>query len=229
MNVATEVTPEEIGRWHRSTRLVSAPLRHVWLNVELHDVENVAPDGGVLLAANHLSFLDSMLLMYSLPRPVTFLGKAEYLNGRITRTLFPAAGMIPVDRSGRGITRSLGLAADRLRRGEVVGIFPEGTRSRDGCLHRGHAGVAHLALRTGVSIVPVGIRGTDAALPPGARVPQRRAAVSIHYGAPISVAPWLADGATGTAKREITDEVMQSIAALSGQVYEDEYAAVPVA
>lgn len=179
-------------------------------------MENIPPHGGVILAANHLSFLDSVLLMYAPPRRVSFLGKQEYVTARSTRRLFPAAGMIPVDRSGRGVARSLGLAIERLRAGEIVGIFPEGTRSRDGLLHPGHAGVAHLALRSGAPIVPVGIVGSDRAMAPGRLLPTR-APITVTVGEPIDIGPWAGRPPSATVKAEITEEVMASIAAISGQ------------
>lgn len=218
---------ESIGRWYWQTRAVSAPVRNRWLKISYDGTENVAPAGGALLASNHLSFLDSVILMCALDRQVTFLGKAEYLQNGITRRLFPAAGMIPVDRSGRGVAQSLNQAIARLDRGELVGIFPEGTRSRDGLLHRGHAGVAHMALRARVPIVPIGIIGTDDAMPPGERFPRRGSPVTVRFGAPISIAPWSSGPATGAQKREITDEVMASIAQLSGQAYVDSCSPIP--
>ena len=221
------VDGESIGRWYGSTRRVSWLLRRLWLDIRLEDEANVPDDGGVVLAANHLSFLDSVLLMYSLPRRVSFLGKAEYLSAWPTRKLFPAAGMIPVDRSGRGVARSLDEAGRRLRNGEAVGIFPEGTRSRDGLLHRGHPGVAHMALKSGAPIVPVGIIGTDEAQPPGARLPRYGAPVTIRFGAPIGLGEWAGRRPTGQLKREITATVMREIAALSGQTYVDTHAPIP--
>ena len=211
------------GRLYQVARHLTAPLRDHWLDVSVHGAANVPERGGVVIAANHLSFLDSMLIMYALDRPVGFLGKAEYLRRPVTRLLFPATGMIPVDRSGRGVARSLRLAQGRLVAGGIVGIFPEGTRSRDGRLHRGHTGVAHLALRTGAPIVPAGIVGTDAALPPDARLPVRGAPITIRFGAPIGPPPLPGGRRTATARRALTDEVMASIASLSGQAYVDEY------
>jgi len=212
----TTLDPETIGRRYWSVRRLSAPLHRWWLDVEREGLENVPEHGGVIFAANHLSFIDSVLLMYSCRRQATFLGKAEYLTMPATRRLFPAAGMIPVDRSGRGVGRSLGLAIDRLRSGEIVGIFPEGTRSRDGMLREGHVGVAHLALKSGAPIVPIGIVGTETAMPPDSLIP-RRTPITVRFGAPIDLGRWSGERPTGGVKREITDEVMDAIAALSGQ------------
>ena len=208
---------DAVGRHYWTTRRMSLPWRRLWLRVALEGAEAVPASGPVILAPNHLSFLDSMVLMYELPRQVTFLGKAEYLSHPVTRRLFPAAGMIPVDRSGRGVAASLRAAAKRLEAGGIVGVFPEGTRSRDGLLHDGHLGVAHLALHTGAPIVPVGIIGTDQVQPPARRLPRLRGDVRVRFGAPIDLGRWAGRGRSAGVKREITDELMDAIAALSGQ------------
>ena len=226
MNVDTEPKlADDIGSWSGRVRVATWPIRHAWLDVELQNQENVPLDGPVILAANHLSFIDSLLLMYCLDRRVTFLGKAEYLDSWTTRKLFPAAGMIAVDRSGRGLMRSLALAAKRLDAGEIVGIFPEGSRSRDGCLHRGHPGAAHLALTSGAAIVPVGVVGTDVIQPPGKLMPRFRGRVTLKFGEPIEVAAWSDQSHSGKAKRAITNEVMGSIASMTGQPFVNEYIA----
>lgn len=208
---------ETVGRWRRPVGWLAWPIHKLWLDVRLDDAGNVPDAGGVILAANHLSFLDSLLLMFCLPRPVSFMGKAEYLDGALTKRVFPAAGMIPVDRSGRGVRESLRQASARLDAGEIVGIFPEGTRSRDGHLHPGHPGAAHLALRTGAPIVPVGIIGSDRVQPPDARIPTFRGRIELRFGSPIDLGPWAGSRPTGTTRREITAEVMRAIASLSGQ------------
>ena len=235
LSAPTDIAPDpldqlelgDIGRRHGTTRMASWPLRRLWLDVDFEGRSNVASDGPVILAANHLSFIDSVLMMYSLHRRVTFLGKAEYLRSRATASLFPAAGMIPVDRSGRGVAKSLRYAEQRLAAGEVVGIFPEGSRSRDGRLHRGHVGAAHLALRTGAPIVPVGIIGTDSIQPAGKRLPDFRGKATLRFGSPIDLGPWAGRGRSGAVKREITEELMASIAELTGQQRTDEYLPIP--
>lgn len=199
-----------------AARTVTHPLREWWLDVDVQNREIVPETGGAIVAANHLSFIDSMLLMYGLGRPVSFLGKVEYMDSFFTSNLFPAVGMIPVDRSGSGLASSLREARRRLDAGELVGIFPEGTRSRDGRLHPGHSGVAHLLMLTGCPIVPVGISGTDSALPVGERR-LRRTPISIRIG-PL-IGPRHA-GQRRPSMRDrlaLTDEVMASIAALTGQ------------
>lgn len=212
-----DIDPAIIGSWHRPLRILSAPLRRRWLDVVFDGEGNVPVDGPAILAANHLSFIDSPLLMTGLDRPVVFLGKAEYMVNPVARHLFPRLGMIPVDRSGRGVSGALTRAGDVLRDGGLLGIFPEGTRSRDGRLGCGQLGAAHLALTTGAPIVPLGIVGSDAAMPVGQRVPSRGRRIVVRVGAPIDLGPYRALPRTRRTKRALTDEVMASIAQLSGQ------------
>ena len=205
------------GRHAWVGRTLSAPLRKAWLDVSHVGRENVPSDGPVVLAANHLAFIDSLLVMYSLKRPVSFLGKAEYLDHPVARRLFPMTGMLPLDRSGRRARVTLRRVDEILSVGGVVGVHPEGTRSRDGLLNPGHAGVAQMALRANAPIVPVALVGTDVAQPIGQRVPGFRSPIEIRYGAPIGVGEWAGQRRTRQAREELTEEVMASIAALSGQ------------
>lgn len=198
-------------------RALSAPLRKGWLNVTHVGRKNVPTDGPVILAANHLAFIDSLLVMYSLERPVAFLGKAEYLDHPVARRLFPMTGMLPLDRTGRHARVTLTRVNEILDDGGVVGVHPEGTRSRDGKLNPGHAGVAQMALRANAPIVPVALIGTDTAQPIGTVVPKFRSEIEIRYGAPIGMGEWAHNRRTRTARDELTEEVMQSIAAISGQ------------
>lgn len=198
-------------------RALSAPLRRAWLDVTHVDCHNVPTEGPVMLAANHLAFIDSLLVMYSLNRPVSFLGKSEYLDHPVARRLFPMTGMLPLDRSGRHARVTLNRVHEILAEGGVVGVHPEGTRSRDGLLGHAHGGVAQMALRANAPIVPVALVGTDQAQPVGQRLPQFRGRVEIRYGAPIGMGRWAKNRRTRQARTELTEEVMQSIAALSGQ------------
>ena len=198
-------------------RALTAPLRKVWLDVTHVGRENVPTEGPVVLAANHLAFIDSLLVMYSLDRPVSFLGKAEYLDHPIARRLFPMTGMLPLDRTGRRSRVTLRRVQEILADGGIVGVHPEGTRSRDGLLNPGHSGVAQMALQGSAPIVPIALVGTDIVQPVGSRIPQFRGSVEIRYGAPIGMGEWAANRRTRQARNELTEEVMQSIASLSGQ------------
>ena len=219
----SRIDPDVIGSWARGLQIATSPLRKHWLDIEVVGQANVPTDGPAIIAANHLSFIDSPLLMTELGRPVTFLGKAEYLRGRVTRMVFPRAGMIPVDRTGRSVAWSLRVAQQRLEAGELVGVFPEGSRSRTGDLHRGHVGAAHLALRTGAPIIPVGVIGTAAAMPVGRKMPVRKGRILIRIGSPVGLGRYLGRPRNTATKEALTTEVMAEIAALSGQSIVDEY------
>ncbi len=172
-----------------------------------------------MLCANHLSFFDSVLIMMSLDRPVFFIGKADYLDSWKTRRLFPAMGMIPIDReNGTRAMLALDAAMNVLRDGSLLCVFPEGTRSCDGHLHRGYIGAARVATAVGCPILPVGIAGTREIQPPGARLPRPRRACSISIGAPL-VAADVELSRRRSAARALTDELMERIAELSGQQY----------
>ena len=202
-------------------RIGTWPLRHAWLDVTHEGRENVPTEGGVILAANHLAFIDSLLVMYALPRRVSFLGKSEYLDHPVARRIFPATGMMPLDRTGRLARITLDEATRRLEQGEIVGVHPEGTRSRDGLLGDGHRGVAQLALRADVPVVPVGLIGTGEVQPVGQGVPTFRGKITVKFGAPIGLGRWATARRSATSRRELTDEIMDSIAALSGQARRD--------
>lgn len=181
---------------------------------------------------NHISVLDSFFVPAVLPRRITYVGKAEYLDDWQTRWLFPALGMIAIDRTGGDAAQNaLDVAARVLHRGELFGIYPEGTRSRDGLLHKGRTGAARLALRSGAPITPVGICGTDVILPPNHRVPRPLRHASIAFGEPIDPAHYKGRHDQRLVLRQMTDEAMFEISTLSGQTYVDSYglSGVPVA
>jgi 1-acyl-sn-glycerol-3-phosphate acyltransferase len=201
--------------------VVSPLARAVW-RPTVEGVANVPASGGVLLASNHLSFFDSVVIPVVAPRKVVFLAKDDYftnpgLKGRAQRAWFEGLGMVPVDRDDtRAAINSLDIALEVLGRGEAFGLYPEGTRSRDGRLYRGKVGVAQLALQSGAPIVPVGLIDTDRLQPVGSSVP-RLAKVTVRFGEPIRVAGEYDGVAPGRARREITDRVMTAIQALTGQ------------
>jgi 1-acyl-sn-glycerol-3-phosphate acyltransferase len=185
-------------------------------------LENLPATGPVIVASNHLSFADSMVIPFVVPRKVVFLAKKDYftgtgLRGALVRGWFEGIGMVPVDRDDtKAALASLDTALDVLGRGEAFGIYPEGTRSRDGRLYRGRTGVAHLALTSGAPVVPVGLSGTQDIQPVGTTVP-RLADVTVRFGEPIHVAGRYDGVPLGRARREVTDAVMEAIHALTGQ------------
>ena len=216
---------QDVGQLYSLFRSIFGPVARLLWRVHVRGLDNVPTDGPAILAPNHISFLDSPLLMLSLPRRVTFVGKAEYLDDWKTKYLFPAVGMIPIDRSGGDSgERALNAAQRVLERGELFGIFPEGTRSRSGKLYRGHTGPARLALRTGAPIVPVGIRGTDQIQPPDAPMPRMFRACEIRFGRPVETERYRDRADDRLVLRQIIDEVMFEIREMTRQDYVDEYA-----
>jgi len=204
--------------------VLTPPFRFLW-SVTTEGMDNIPATGGAIVAPNHISVLDSFFVPLVLPRRITYVGKAEYMDDWKTRFLFPAMGMIPIDRSGGdSATAALDAAAGCLEAGELFGIYPEGTRARDGLLHKGHTGVARLALRTGSPIVPVGIIGSDQVQPPDAKFPAPFRRVHIRFGRPISVERYQDRANDRMVLRQIMDEVMYEIRELSGQEYVNEYA-----
>lgn len=181
--------------------------------------------GPVILASNHLSFIDSVVIRFATPRRVTFLTKAEYfagrgLRGRVVRWFFTVAGSVPVARGQhRAAQAALDTALEVLADDRVFGIYPEGTRSLDGRLYRGRTGVAWLALTSGAPVVPVALHGTERLQPVGKRLP-RPHRVTVRFGPPLH---FTGDPASARARRIVTDEVMQAIAALSGQERADRF------
>lgn len=210
------------GLQRAARRLLRSPVRRLW-PWDLSGLEAVPEDGPAVLCANHLSFFDSVLMIMALDRPVYFIGKADYLDSWRTRRLFPAMGMIPIDRdNGMRAMLALDAAAKVLNEGALLCVFPEGTRSRDGHLHRGYIGAARLATNVGCPILPVGIVGTREIQPPGARLPRPWRRCSISIGAPL-VAIDVESSSRRSAARALTNQLMERIAELSGQRYVAEF------
>jgi len=201
--------------------IVQPVIKAVW-RPTVTGLEHVPPTGGVILASNHLSFVDSVLIPIVVPRKVVFLAKSDYftgtgVKGTLTRLWFEGIDMLPVDRDDtKAALDSLDTALEVLARGDAFGIYPEGTRSRDGRLYRGRTGVAHLALTAGVPVVPVGLSGTQDIQPVGSRLP-RLAKVTVTCGEPLSFAGRYDGVPAGRARREVTDEIMAAIQVLTGQ------------
>jgi len=223
-NPPTPHTPSPATMFQRGARrLLAAPARHAW-PVELTGMDHLPAEGGAILCPNHRSFFDSVFIALMLDRPVHFIGKAEYLDSWKTRHLFPAMGMIPIDRdNGARAMVTLASAASILEQGGLLCIYPEGTRSRDGLLHRGHTGAARLAAAVGCPLIPVGIIGTAEIQPPDVVMPRFGRQCSITIGAPIP-----APDADRRSVRAATDTVMARVAELSGQEYVATYSRRPV-
>ncbi|MFF8367951.1 lysophospholipid acyltransferase family protein [Streptomyces lydicus] len=194
-------------------------------------IENIPAEGPAILASNHLSFSDSFFLPAVLDRKVTFIAKAEYftspgVKGKLTAAFFKGVGQLPVDRSGG---RGAGEAAIKsgievLERGELFGIYPEGTRSPDGRLYRGKpGGLARVALATGAPVIPVAMIDTEKVQPPGKIVP-KMIRPGIRIGNPLDFTRYQGMEGDRFILRSVTDEVMYEIMKLSGQEYVDIYA-----
>ena len=203
-------------------RLILRPLFLLFFRPHVVGRENVPATGAFIIASNHLSFIDSMAIPLMAPRRVGYLAKAEYftgsgLRGWLTRTWFTALGALPVERqTHRAAQEALDTAMTVLRSGGGFGIYPEGTRSRDGKLARGKTGVAWLALTADCPVVPVGLTGTDRIQPVGARWwrPHR---FTLIFGKPLTFPEHRGEAGSNRSRREVTDAIMEAIAELSGQ------------
>src|SRR5947207_10074047 len=189
-------------------------------------LENIPAEGPVILASNHVSFIDSMFIPVVIKRKVVFLGKADYFTSAKTSWFFKAGGVIPVRREGGSASEAAIQAGVReLQNGHIVGIYPEGTRSPDGRLFRGKTGVARMALLARCPVVPVAAFGTRDLQPIGKKMPKLSGRVEVQFGKPLSFERFYGQEADRFVLRSITDEVMYEIMMISGQEYVDEYAA----
>lgn len=200
---------------------IMAPVARLVYRPRITGLENIPKTGRVILASNHLSFIDSLVIPLTAPRQVQFLAKSTYFTGTgfkgwVSRTFFTAIGAVGVER-GAGQAAQDALDAGRLilESDHAFAIYPEGTRSLDGRLYKGRTGVAWLALTTGAKVVPVGLIGTQEIQPVGTTIPRVRK-VTVAFGEPIDLTPH-GSARSGKARRAATDQVMAAIHALSGQ------------
>ncbi|MCY0941476.1 MULTISPECIES: lysophospholipid acyltransferase family protein [Streptomyces] len=215
--------------YHLLKHVLLGPLLRLLFRPRIEGLENIPEEGAAIIAGNHLSFSDHFLMPAILKRRITFLAKAEYftgpgVKGRLTAAFFRSAGQIPVDRSGKNagqaaLREGLGVLAED----ELLGIYPEGTRSHDGRLYKGKVGVAAMALGAGVPVVPCAMVGTFEIQPPGQKLPKIRR-VTIRFGAPMDFSRYAGLEAERAVLRAVTDEIMYAILELSGQEYVDRYA-----
>ncbi|WP_329396777.1 lysophospholipid acyltransferase family protein [Streptomyces melanogenes] len=206
------------------------PLLRLLFRPRIEGLEHIPDEGPAIVAGNHLSFSDHFLMPVMLKRRITFLAKQEYftgpgIKGRLTAAFFRAVGQIPVDRSGKeagqaAIREGLGV----LSKNELLGIYPEGTRSHDGKLYKGKVGVAVMALKAQVPVIPCAMVGTFEIQPPGQVMPKIRR-VTIRFGEPLDFSRYTGMENEKAVLRAATDELMYKILELSGQEYVDRYAA----
>ncbi|MFB9377703.1 lysophospholipid acyltransferase family protein [Kineococcus gynurae] len=210
--------------------LVADPALKLVLRPWVRGLDHVPARGPAILASNHLSIIDAVVLPVVVPRRITFIAKAEFftgrgVKGRFSAMFFRGIGQLPVDRTGgRAAEAALAGALAVLEDGELFGIYPEGTRSPDGRLYRGRTGVARIALRSGVPVLPVAMVGTEKVIPKHRVLPRIRR-VGVVVGAPLDFSDRSAQADDETVVRAVTEEVMAAIRSLSGQEYVDEYAA----
>ncbi len=205
------------------------PTLGVLFRPEVEGLEHIPEEGPAIIASNHLSFSDSIFMPLVVTRRVTFLAKSEYftgkgIKGRSTATLFRALGQVPVDRSGgRAGEEALVTGLSILAQGDLLAIYPEGTRSPDGRLYRGRTGIARLALESGVPVIPVAMINTDKIQPPGRVVPKIMR-VGLKFGVPLRFDRYTGMSQDRFVLRSITDEIMYALMELGGQEYVDIYA-----
>ena len=191
---------------------------------------HIPKKGPVILAGNHRAVVDSFFLVLMVRRRITFVAKSEYftgtgVKGAMQRWFFGGAGQVPIDRSGADASRAaLDTASGILAKGGVWGIYPEGTRSPDGCLYKGKTGAIRVALETGAPVIPVVVHGGDAVNPPGTRM-WRFSKVRITVGEPIDFSRYRELRGYQAVVRAATDELMAVLCDQSGQEYVDVYGA----
>jgi 1-acyl-sn-glycerol-3-phosphate acyltransferase len=201
------------------------PVLRLLYRPKARGLENVPTEGPVILAANHVSFMDSLFIPLVLKRRVVFLGKSDYFDKAKTRWFFKATNVIPVKRGGGTAGEAAIQAGVReLKNGVAVGIYPEGTRSPDGRLYRGKTGVARMALLAGAPVVPVGVLGTRELQPPDQRMPKLSGRVQVVFGKPLAFDRFAGQDRDRFVLRSATDEILYEIMMLTGQEYVDEYA-----
>ena len=191
--------------------------------------KNVPAEGAAILASNHLSFIDSVFLPLMIDRPMSFLAKSDYFTGKglkgwATRMFMKGTGQIPIDRTGgKASEASLNTGLQVLGRGDLLGIYPEGTRSPDGRLYRGRTGLARMALEAHVPVIPVVMVDTDTVMPIGRRMPHI-GRVGMVLGEPLDFSRFAGMEGDRYILRSVTDEIMVALQRLGEQTYDDVYA-----
>jgi 1-acyl-sn-glycerol-3-phosphate acyltransferase len=211
-------------------KAILGPILRIVFRPWSDGAENVPREGPAILASNHLSFSDHFFAPLPLPRKVVFLAKSEYFTGRglkglASRIFFSGVGQIPMDRAGgEASQRALRTGLRVLAQGQLLGIYPEGTRTPDGRLYRGKTGVARLALKARVPVIPCAMVGGFEFQPPGKIAPQLRVRPGVKFGKPLDFSRYYGLESDRIVLRAVTDEIMYALMKLSGQEYVDEYA-----
>jgi len=216
-----------MGYW--LVKAVLTPILRLLFRPTIIGLERLPSSGAAILAGNHTTFLDNFMIPMIVPRRVTFLAKSDYFTGHgpkgwLSRQFFSGVGMIPLDRSGgKASEAALATGLRVLTSGQILGLYPEGTRSPDGRLYRGKTGVARMALEAGVPVIPVGLVGMSQIQPSGGGMP-KIARIEVRIGKPLDFSRYAGMEDDRFVLRSITDEIMYELMVLSGQEYVDQYA-----
>jgi 1-acyl-sn-glycerol-3-phosphate acyltransferase len=214
---------------YRVTELIGYPVVRAYFRPQVSGCEHVRRTGAAIIAANHLSAADEVFTPVAARRQIVYFAKAEYftqpgLKGRFVARVFREFGHVPVDRSDTHAAAStIHTGVELLAAGQALGIYPEGTRSPDGRLHKFRTGIARLALRSGAPVIPVGLIGTDHVLTAGERR-WHRSFVTVRFGPPLDFSGRTEDERSSPTLREVTETIRAAIQQLSGQDYVDRYA-----
>lgn len=230
-----EHTVADDNKWYKFYKnVLIGPFLHVYNRPWIEGVEKIPATGPAILASNHQAVMDSFFLPLLCPRQITFPAKAEYftapgIKGRLKRFFFEGLNEIPVNRTDKGAGEALLEAATKVyKEGNVLGIYPEGTRSPDGRIYKGKTGMARVALETNQDVIPVAMIDSRKANPIGTVIP-RPFKTGIRIGDPINAVDFVKsqglDPASYEARRVLTDHVMHILSDLTGQPYVDMYAA----
>lgn len=201
---------------HVGYRFIKTTFHHPvrWVaGMQVRGAQHVPSEGPLLLAVNHLSYADPVLVAAAIHRPAFYLAKEGLFRNAAMARFFEALGQVRVNRGEGGNEGAVKTAVDLLEQGLVVGVFPEGTTSRPGQVRRGKTGVARIAARSGAPVVPIGI-DTSAFWPRGRKVPRLGKKVYVDIGAPMRLDLKPADAEDRQRMRDATDDVMERVAAL---------------
>ncbi|WP_067811487.1 lysophospholipid acyltransferase family protein [Actinomadura kijaniata] len=212
-------------------RIILSPIMYLVWRPQNSGMRNVPKRGPALLVSNHLSFADHFFGPLPLLRPIFFIGKQDYFTGRglkglVSKAFFTGVGVVPVDRTGgTAAEAALQTGLRILGEGKLLGIYPEGTRAPDNRLYRGKTGVARLALKSRVPVIPMAMINTFELMPPGQPYPRLGIRPGVRFGEPLDFSRFYGKEDDREVLREVTDEIMRAIRKLSGQEYVDRYAA----
>jgi 1-acyl-sn-glycerol-3-phosphate acyltransferase len=217
-------------RYWLAKNLIVVPLLRLLWRFEVHGAHNIPKRGAAVIASNHIGILDSGFVPGAMRRHVAFLVKEQWFAGKgiaatFRRGFMRAMGQLEIDRGGGSASEiSLGSGVAVLSAGKLLGIYPEGTRSPDGRLHRGRTGIARVLLEMPVPVIPVAVSGTAEIMPRGAKFPKLGGRVIVTFGEPMDFSRYAGLTEDRFVLRAITDEIMHEIKHLSGQEYVDVYA-----